>query len=418
VQLYTWPAVAAVSTAAALAAWRERAIRPVLLAIALIALYVAVVGDWMFGFRFFVPLLPLAALLLAHTLSVLFGNRAAVLRAVTAVVVLWCAISARSFERQYEETEGNPSWLRQPSFDAARFFGPYSRVLDMGRDHIGKGTLVAYNQAGFLPFMLDLENIDDLGICSRFYAELPTRDIFFTEVGRYSPLTARRSVRAGEAYLLYREVPFVIQRRDLLRSANGGHVPGELIAGYYTALPAAPGAADVIYRRTNRDASEYRRDPSLFFENVAHFAYLRSASVDDRPLAPAEIGPRFPFLREGTGNIEMAGALYTLDLQLADADVSELDINAIWATSPVTVTLTILSDRRTPRFTTTIDLPTGKPRDLFERLPEPVHASWLRIQISSPAAERVNVWLTDLRGQGQTPELAKYIRQTLVFPRS
>src|SRR5206468_8248728 len=45
VQLYTWPAVAAVSAAAGYAAWRERAIRPVLLAGTLIALYVAVVGD-------------------------------------------------------------------------------------------------------------------------------------------------------------------------------------------------------------------------------------------------------------------------------------------------------------------------------------------------------------------------------------
>jgi hypothetical protein len=35
--------------------------------------------------------------------------------------------------------------------------------------------------------MLDLENIDELGICSRFYAQLPTRDVFFTEVGRYAP---------------------------------------------------------------------------------------------------------------------------------------------------------------------------------------------------------------------------------------
>ncbi len=70
--------------------------------------------------------------------------------------------------------------------------------------------------------MLDLDNVDDLGICSRFYAELPTTDVWFTEVGRYAPLTDRRSLRATDAYLLYRDVPFVMVRDDLIRNANDG----------------------------------------------------------------------------------------------------------------------------------------------------------------------------------------------------
>ena len=78
-----------------------------------------------------------------------------------------------------------------------------------------------------------MENIDDLGICSSFVAGLPTTDVYFTGVGRYSPLTDQPILRAAHAYLLYQDVQFVIARADLLWRANGDRWPDTLLDGYF-----------------------------------------------------------------------------------------------------------------------------------------------------------------------------------------
>jgi hypothetical protein len=119
--------------------------------------------------------------------------------------------------------------------------------------------------------MLNLENIDNLGICSRFYAHLPVRDLFFTEVGHYAPLRANPSIGAEEAYLLYQDVPFVIQRGDLLRAANSGRTPPELMGGYYLLLVRTVGQRRHL-RANQRDASN-GRSPAVFRE-LAHTAYV------------------------------------------------------------------------------------------------------------------------------------------------
>jgi hypothetical protein len=415
VQVYGWMAVILFLAAGVNAGWRERAARPLLLALGILWVYLSIVGDWMSGFRFFIPLLPLLAVLLAHAVSVLFADRRAGGWAAAMTVVIWCGLSAASFERAYEQTENRPSWLHHPSLERGRFFGAYYGLLEAATRPIGLQGLVAYDQAGFVPFLLDLENIDTLGICSRFYAKLPSTDVFFTEVGRYAPLTGKRSIRAAEAYLLYRDVPVVIGRGDLMRNANQGEVPAELMGGYYKLLSSTQG--DVIYRRTDRDAAEYKTNPRLFLENLAHPSYLRSAWINDRKLTPPQFKAAFPFLHDGTDTIEFRGT-YAIELQLAETDVPvyELDVNAIRATAPIIVRLELESSRGVVRHRETLDVAAQTTRDVFHRLPEGVPTSRVRLEISGPLDQTVRVRITDLRVQGQTPALQEYIRKTLTFP--
>jgi hypothetical protein len=286
--VYGYPAIAVVTVGAVWAAFRNAAIRPTLLASIAILLYVATVGDWMFGFRFFVAAFPLLSVLAAQAASIVFRDRPQLGWAMAVTAALWCGQRAAAFERVYERTERQVSWLRHPSLSAAHYFGRYYEVLQRSSAYVHLGARVAYNQSGFLPFMLDLENIDELGICSRFYAQLPTRDVFFTEVGRYAPLTPKPIVEGTEAYLLHRDVQFVIQGIKLLRGANSGRVPEQLMGGYYTLVDTIEGS-EAIYRRTERDASEYKREPRLFTENLAHAANVRQASLDGQPVPYRDI---------------------------------------------------------------------------------------------------------------------------------
>jgi hypothetical protein len=417
VQIYGWPAVVVVVAAVGVATLRSRPIRPLVLAAAALVAYVSLVGDWMFGLRFFAHLMPLVAVIIAMTVSTLFIDRRMLAWAATLSIVVWSGISAGAFEREYESATGSASWLREPSFDASRFFSTYYGLLDVARTRVGYGERIAYNQAGFLPFMLGLENIDNLGICSRFYAHLPVRDLFFTEVGHYAPLTARVSIGAEEAYLLYQDVPFIIQRGDLLRAANDGRTPAELMGGYYRLLARDPLDYDVLYARTERDASEYKKDPRLFFENLAHPAYVETVAVNHQPVVADDVATALPFLRESTGSV-IAEPAYNLDIRFArdDVEVSELDINQIQAVhQPVTVSLELLSATGVSRDRTTLPLASGEMRGYVRRLPAPVQAARLVMRIDSTTQGKTRVSINDLRVQGQTPELARYIRAALRF---
>lgn len=412
---YGWPALAIFLACTAAAAFRNAAVRPTFAAALALAGYAARVGDWMFGSRFLLPVLPLSALLLAQTVSVLWRLRPRIAWGAAAVVTLWCGYRAILFERKYEVVEGRPSWLLHPSGDSAAYFTPYEAVRREMARHVPRGSRVAYNQAGFVPFMLDLDNIDDLGICSRFYAQLPTRDVFFTEVGRYAPLTAKPIIEATEAYLLYQDVSYVIQRADLIRAAHGGRTPSELMGGYYTLLEAV-GDSDVIYRRTDRDASEYKREPRLFTENLAHVARARAAVQDGAAVPYDDIPSRFPFLRGAEGRIGFSGqASFDVRFAETDLDVSEIAINQARATDAASVALELLSASGDVRAAARLDLERQSPRPLRLRLPEGTRGAALRVRIAGPG-RRTSLFLDDLRVLGQTPELAAYIRRWLRFP--
>jgi hypothetical protein len=162
-----------------------------------LTMYVSVVGDWMFGLRFFVPVLPLVAVFTAEAVDRVSMRSVWVGRLGAAVAIVWMLLVASSFSDEYRRVERRENFLTAPTLDPGAFFKPYWAVYTQLRDKVPAGTVIADNQAGFVPFMLDAENIDDLGICSRFYAELPTRDVFFTEVGRFMPLTNHDARSAG-----------------------------------------------------------------------------------------------------------------------------------------------------------------------------------------------------------------------------
>lgn len=416
VGVYGWPAVLLAIAAAAHAAWRERSARPLLIALAMSALYVSFVGDWMFGFRFFAHLMPMAAVTMAVAISVIGRERPRMAWPAALTVVIWCTTSATAFERRYEAVEEKPSWWRSRALDERALFGSYYSIYEAARDRIGSGVKVSYNQAGFLPFMLELENIDTLGICSRFYAEMPTRDVFFTEVGRYSPLTDAHAINAAQAYLLYQDVPFLIERRDLLIKANAGRVPGTVMDGYY-AITSDTASADVIYQRTDRDASEYTRNPRIFFENLAHVAYLRSANINGERIAPKAMVSRLPFLRQDIAHVALPHGRYTLDVTFADADVdvSELDVARIASDTHEVMTLDLRSADGSSRDVERIEVAGGVPREFVSRLASPVKVNRLVLQIDGDTTADASVWLTDMRVQGQSAALARYIRDRLSF---
>jgi len=412
--VYGYPAIAVVTLGAVWAAFRNAAIRPTLLASIAILLYVATVGDWMFGFRFFVAAFPLLSVLAAQAASIVFRDRPQLGWAMAVTAALWCGQRAAAFERVYERTERQVSWLRHPSLSTAHYFGRYYEVLQRSSAYVHLGARVAYNQSGFLPFMLDLENIDELGICSRFYAQLPTRDVFFTEVGRYAPLTPKPIVEGTEAYLLHRDVQFVIQGVKLLRGANSGRVPEQLMGGYYTLVDTIEGS-EAIYRRTERDASEYKREPRLFTENLAHAANVRQASLDGQPVPYRDIPHSFDFL-EGSTKLIGFTSQYTLDVQFGDTDldVSEVAVSEAQATDPVSVIFELQSATGEVRHATRLDLTPKVTRQLLVRLPEPVRASRLHVTVLGPPV-RTTVSFSDVRILGQTPKLSAYIRRTLTF---
>ena len=181
---------AAIGLAGALAvAWRVPPARRTIAAAAVLAAYVAVVGDWMFGWRFTVPLLPLVAFVIGCAVTRAPSRWA---WALTAVVGFLSVSEARAFTREYVAEERRPIFWTAPRAGLGAWLAPYYDLINTSRPLIRPGERIAYNQAGLLPYLLDAENIDDLGICSKFVAGLPTTDVYYT---RWAASRRRKMVR-------------------------------------------------------------------------------------------------------------------------------------------------------------------------------------------------------------------------------
>ncbi|HWK08602.1 MAG TPA: hypothetical protein VNR64_01030, partial [Vicinamibacterales bacterium] len=340
IDLYGVAIVPAMVLAAAAIA-RDRRGRGLIVATALMAAYAGGVGDWMFGWRFLVPVLPIAALIIGLATARL---RPRVGWAVAAVVIIWSAIGARAVGREFTATQHKPIWWTSPRAGQNVWLAPYGDLVVAARKLVAPGETIAYNQAGLVPFLLDAENIDDLGICSSFEARLPTTDVYFTEVGRYAPLTDAPVFNAVHAYLLYRNVRMIVSRTDLLTSANHT-IPRSLLGGYYALRSVDASGENAIYLRTDKPADDYQRDPSLFQENLAHISRIQRADVDGLVLPDERIGPSFPFLRWQTGSVPVHGtSRITLRFSAHDEDVATLYAGALSASSPVTVAFSVFDE--------------------------------------------------------------------------
>jgi hypothetical protein len=183
-QHYPWPLLLALCVGGVVLVRRagdvasRRTTTQAALALAMLTGYVAVVGDGMFGFRFVVALLPFVALLAGATVAAVAARSSGAAWLAMAASGLWLGVSNASFLRAYEQTSDpiveRESWWRNPALDPRPYFTPYYELYADLHDRIPARALTANNQAGLLPFLLDTENIDDLGLGSRFYATLPT----------------------------------------------------------------------------------------------------------------------------------------------------------------------------------------------------------------------------------------------------
>jgi hypothetical protein len=275
------------------------------------------------------------------------------------------------------------------------------------------GDRISFNQAGLLPYVQDVENVDDLGICSDFVAKLPTTDVYYTTVGRYSPVTNAPVIRTAHAYLLYRDVRFLIAPLDLILKANGDRVPETVLDGAFELVEAGPLASNVIYRRTSKSMDSFTRDPDTFTENVAHASRLVRASIDGASLTPDDAASRMPFLRELrlTSPFSLA-RVYEIVFARHDEHLAAVYARGVGSSVPATLTMALYDEANREVYRREMAVgPQSVP--LFEPLPSGTRAS--RLSVAVRAQGDGVLTLEDLRVQGQSKALRKYVQRRLRF---
>ena len=386
--------------------YRSREVRSLAVAIGLVVAYLWVVGDWMFGFRFFVPLLAPMAIVAGAGFSDLRKWRP---RAAGAALVVWTValvLTAHDFWRAYEREERRESWLAAPSLDPARFFAPVPSNL-RGRRQVCVGERYDRLQpSGLRPFMLGARNIDDLGICTKFYAKLPTTDVVFTEVGRYSPLTPKPVLRAGEAYTLSRAPKLLLEPGGNLRAANGGVVPDNVLGGVYRLLFST----ETVAGYGPIDSAGTIRDPPRYLENLAHISHLRRVWINGQLLQKSEYRTGLPYLYGRQARL-IFDDRFVADFTFSDADldVYELYLGRIRSAEAASVDVMLLNDIGHVVFRTTFELAPRDRRDVRLNLGEGVKAAALSVAITSRTPGPQAVDLGDLRLQGQTTALKRFV---------
>jgi hypothetical protein len=409
-RLYGVAAAPALAFAVA-ASWRAPGARAATLALIVLGLYVQLVGDWMFGWRFVVALLPFAAIVIGLGVTRL---PRAVGWCAAALVLAWSGSAARAFVHDYTVLERKPVFWVDPYRGEAAWLGRYYELLRSSRGLVHAGDRIAFNQAGLIPYVLDVENIDDLGICSDFVAKLPTTDVYYTGVGRYSPLTNQPVVRTAHAFVLYHDVGFVISATDLLYKANRGTLPEALLGDRFSRVAVDASGDNVIYRRSIPSTDAFRHDPALFEENLVHFSRLREAVVDGRPVAADRLGPDLPFLRELASARTFTGAM-EIDLEFAthDEDVHGLFIGEVSSEIPASILLTLRDEGGRETLKQSYSVQPGR-NSINARFPPGIRAARLVLKITV-AAGQDRIVLGDLRLQGQSAALREYIGKRLVF---
>lgn len=394
--------------------WKARIARPVMLAGSAIGLYAASVGDWMAGFRFFTSMLPLLAIAIAGAVSAI--QRTVVARMAAAVLTIWFGWTAYGYALNYHHKEFGGSWWVNRSLAVDRFFGPDYELFREARHFLAPGTRTAFNQAGFLPFMLDLDNLDDVGLCSLFAAKMPTTDVIFTEPGRYSPLTNLPSLRTANAYVLYRDPAYVIARMDIMVSANRGRLPEDILDGRYRLKLVDTPRENVVYARTNVPVTPFQTNPNTFLENVAHTSRIRSAVWNGGVVSPPDYVERLGFLAGEWLDVAVDPRLH-LAVQFADEEIAvyELHINGLQARHAMAVVLTLEGIAGGRRHRTEFQMEGRTSRDLRLHFPEPLRVARLTLDLASLDAGPASARIFDLRVQGQPPALAAYVRK-LPFP--
>ncbi len=412
---YGWPALLALA-AGWVPFWRpgqDRRPFVVLATLAILFGYVAAVEDWMFGFRFFAALFAPVALLGGYSLASVARRSRAMATVALIATVGWCGWSAARFVGLYEQADPLARWTpwwQERSMDPSRYFAPYYPMYADAQGRIAPGAVTINNQAGFLPFMLDLENIDDLGITSRFFATLPTPDVIFTDVGRYSPLSPRPPLRAAEAYLAYRDAAHLVIWRHMIANANGGRVPATLIGGHYRL--AFESRFQVVYDRAQPPAAF---GPDDFLESLTHPASVLLAARQGATIPRGRLQSELPFLTGDTRREPLDGPL-SYEFHLPDGKVHGLWIDRLEASVDTSVTLVIRGAAGATLFRDEVALTPAAAVHYHRTFDAPIDGAIVVVSTSGanePATAAPALEISDLRVLGQTPQLREHVLREL-----
>lgn len=407
-----WPLAIGLAAVAAAAARGRRhdAVFALAGAVAALGAYVSTVGDWMFGFRFFVPLLAPLAVLSAAGASALDRWRPRLAQAACAGAIAWAIVSAAGFQAWYQRDQQKPSFWAVRVLDPALKFGEYYEAYRALRPLISDGARIAYHEAGFVPFVLGVENVDMLGLTSRFIGSAPTADAIHTDVGRYYPVTPEPAYYAVHAYLLSQQPEFLVMRRAWMRTANFGQAPDVVLNGHYRLEDATPSFA--IYRRTERPVSAHRRSDEGFLENFAHPAYADRLTVEGARFHPDGAAAALPFLW-GRAHFEIAVDpewRARIDLR-GSASIHEIYLEGLPPPADIQVEVSLRS--RLPasikRLRQTIEA--GRPLRIHQVLDAGQIADDIEVRLVSPTGQAVRVTLVAVRVMGQSDDLQRHVRQ-------
>jgi len=336
-------------------------------------------------------------------------RRPVAVRLTAAIVVVGAAGGAARFLAHYEYDQRKPAFWRAPSVDPVHRFREYHEAAEALRPMVRPGDRIAYHEAGYVPFVLDLENIDMLGLTSPFIGRAPTADAIFTDVGRYYPLTPEPAHHAVHAYLVYRAPTAIVVRSRWMQSANRGRVPAEILRGYYQLAKQTPSFA--IYQRSARPVSPHRVDAAGFLENLAHPAYARRVAVNGRPLSLDSAPDAVPSLWMSTGHEIVAEPSWRLHIDSRDDDapVHELYIEGSAPTQDVRIDVILAgpSSNGTRRFEHVVRA--GQPILFEHRLDAGHPADTIEVAFTSLSGRRSVFQLGAIRLMGQTGALRQHL---------
>ncbi len=200
-------------------------------------------GDWMAGYRFMVPVLPILLMLVVsgarHILRGL-GIKPHRTRAGAAVCLLAAVLIAATqvyagigMIRQWKPQFA--PWYKNPTLDAKQLV-PYGGVADWIREHVDDTAVLATHQAGFVPFLTGLRTIDTFGITDRTLAHMAGDPAAYrkSRVGALHWLEEGPPSTPAEEYIV-NQVPdlYMIYSRWNRRLAN---TAGYLAGGEYVLL--------------------------------------------------------------------------------------------------------------------------------------------------------------------------------------
>jgi hypothetical protein len=141
---------------------------PALFAGAFLAYVVAVGGDWMYGYRFFVPVLPTLAVLSVAGAAALVSGRARVRGLAYAGLLALALVAALRIP-----DESDSGGVALAPGDTVRFVRRYRAAGLLVGALTAPDASVAVEAAGALPFYADRPTVDMLGLNDAYIAHLP-----------------------------------------------------------------------------------------------------------------------------------------------------------------------------------------------------------------------------------------------------